>query len=240
MHRAMNCLSICALIGMITTAQAADVVFAITYQETATSRRTHPEKYNIFTATTDQKVEMARGSLKTEIYGISIIDGKQRLLFSDVGPRFEILTPANNSLVVAGGKAYVRGQERGWRGAPTPGVYSTPKAIYELSLDGSNKYRKILEVDDGFSSGTFFVNHAGTKLGYLLYQNGKYSLAIYDTATGKLLHVWDANHVFKNHCPDCIEQGVGWLSDTNYSLPRSWAMRTASRRSPTTCLAPTS
>src|SRR5215470_2043413 len=97
MPRAMACMGVCVLISMVTTAQAADVVYAITYQETTASRRAHPEKYNIFTATTDQKVEMTRGSLKTEIYGISVLDGKQRLLFSDVGPRLEIVTASSNT-----------------------------------------------------------------------------------------------------------------------------------------------
>ena len=214
MRRAISSLGILVLGGMLTTARAADLICAITYQETAASRRAHPEKYNIFTATTDQKVEMTRGSLKTEIYGISVLDGKQRLLFSDAGPSLEIsANSSNTSPMVAAGKAYVQGKERAWKGAPSPGVYSSPTAIYELSLDGSNKYRKVIEVKDELSSGKFFVNHAGTKLGYLSNENGKYSVSVYEIASGKLLHAWDASRLFKNHCPDCIEQGIGWISD---------------------------
>src|SRR5205085_11592541 len=73
--------------------------------------------------------------------------------------------------------------------------------------------RKVADIHDEFSTGRVFVNHAGTKLGYLSNDNGKRALSIYEITSGTLLHSWDATKLFSNHCPDCVEQGVGWLSE---------------------------
>jgi hypothetical protein len=194
-------------------AQGTSVIYALSYQETAESIRARPEKYNIFTATRDQKLMMVRSRSKNVISAVSVTDGTRRALFTDEGPNFEITLPQQSHVIALGGrKAYVLGVEREWRTGASPGVYSTPAAIYEIALDGSNKFRKVVEPQqDEYVSGKLFVDTAAAKLAYVTTVHGKYMLSIYNVATGTLEHAWELRKLIQNHCPDCLDEDIGWL-----------------------------
>src|SRR5260370_1860141 len=104
----------------------------------------HPSTYNVVTASIPEKLMKLRAYTKTEISSVTMADTKRSLVFSDEGPYFEIIPGSfrsiPGSMVVVAGKAYASGIEREWRTGPTPGNGWRP-SVYELALDGSNKYR---------------------------------------------------------------------------------------------------
>jgi len=93
-----------------------------------------------------------------------------------------------------------------------PGRWYPYKAsIFELSTDGSNKFREILNVIGEQSLAEIFVNSAGTKIGYINYLSQKTFIFIHETEAGKLLHKIDVSKIFL----DCFASGIGWLPDGN-------------------------
>jgi hypothetical protein len=188
--------------------------YALSYKQTAASIRTHFDQYNIQTATLAQKMIMVRGHSKTEIYAASLSDAERRLVFSDEGPNFEI-TPVDGeqAMVFARDKAYARGLEREWRTGPSPGIFSKPPGIYELSLNGSNRWRKIVELGAEDSPGRLFATAAGSKLAYLTGEYGKETVSIFELPAGTLLHTWNARKWSHIHCPEVNFGRAGWLPD---------------------------
>jgi hypothetical protein len=151
---------------------------------------------------------------RTEIYSLSMSDGKRTLLFSDDGMNFEILpVGVLDHPVVAGDKAYLRGVEQEWRGQPNPGVYETPPGIYEFNLDSSRKFRRVLEMKPNM--GLPVLNAVGTKALFLREDEGRDVYSIYETATWRLLHEGDLRRSLQAHCPDCIPGASGWLADSS-------------------------
>jgi hypothetical protein len=107
---------------------------------------------NSFQRPVNERLAMLRRYRKTEIYSLSMIDGQRTLLFSDDGKNFEILPSLGLGQPLTKTKAYVRGVEREWRTQPTPGAFSTPESVYEISLDGSNKFHRLFEIKPNLSS----------------------------------------------------------------------------------------
>jgi hypothetical protein len=142
-----------------------------------------------------------------------MIDGQRSLLFSDEGKNFEISPSLGLGNPVTATKAYVKGVELEWRTQPTPGAFSTPESIYEISLDGSNKFRRLFENKPNLSSAV--VNLAGTKDLFQSEDDGKTIIYIYDLATGNLQHTWDLNALLKTNCPGCLSESQGWLAQGN-------------------------
>ena len=205
----VSCLFFCA------QAHAQTLVYSLSSKETAVSQLAHPSTYNIVTASIPEKLMKVRGYIKTEIFSVSMADTKRSLVFSDEGPYFEIIPVG---MVVGGGKAYASGIEREWRTGPTPGVYSVRPSVYELTLDGSNRYRKLFEIqqqgefngDAGVSfAANLFISPSGTKIGYAGTVKQKVTIFIHDAVTGKLLQSLDTT----NLCRDCSEISMGWLAD---------------------------
>ena len=187
-------------------ASAASLVYAVTYPWTSTTR---PSGLG-HSVPPEQKVESVRNAWKTDIYSVSVETGQRRLLFSDAGPSFEIL--AANIMALHADKAYVKGVERYWSTGPAVGVFSHPEAIYELTLDGSNRFRKLFEIDAKNPASELFLNPDGSKLASIGDSDG-YMVSIHAASSGALVHSWNAMPLFQKHCPDCLPVSHGWLAD---------------------------
>ena len=206
-HMKMKCrgwvLGIVCLLPPLCTAQTARLIYSLSSKETALSQLAHPSTYNVVTASIAEKLMKLRAYTKTEIFSVSIADIKRSLVFSDEGPYFEIIPGSiQGSMVVAGSKAYASGREPGVGGRTS---------VYELALDGSNKYRKLFEIQQPGESfaALLFISPSGTKIGYQGALGQKEMIFIHDAATGKLLQSLDIT----NLCPDCIYITMGWLAD---------------------------
>ncbi|HEV3254085.1 MAG TPA: hypothetical protein VG033_06740, partial [Candidatus Acidoferrales bacterium] len=70
-------------------ARAQTLIYALSYAETPASLKARFPR-GVIGATTNDKLAMLRGFRKTEIYSVSMIDGKRSLLFSDEGMNLEI------------------------------------------------------------------------------------------------------------------------------------------------------
>lgn len=158
---------------------------------------------------------MLRRSLKNEIWSVSMADGKRTLLFSDEAmSNFEIMPASEPGYsLLAGEKAFVRGVERSWHGQPNPGASETPQGIYEISLDGSKRFRRLIDVKP--NTAPIMLNLAGTKAAFQSMDpgSGKYMLDVYGLPEWKLLRSVDLNKAFQAHCPACLVQSGGWLVD---------------------------
>jgi len=188
-------------------ARAQTLIYALSYAETPASLHTRFPR-GVMGATINDKLAMLRGFRKTEIYSVSMIDGKRSLLFSDEGMNLEI-RPTGATL--GAGKAYATGVMREWRTTPTPGAYSEPPAMYEVSLDGSNRFRRLVEIQTNQSPALMNPQTKKMVFGDFV-SNGKYVISIYDVPTWKLLRNWE---LIQTHCPDCIPVSYGWLADGN-------------------------
>jgi hypothetical protein len=192
---------------LCTQARAQTVIYALSYAETPASLHARFPR-GVMGASINDKLAMLRGFRKTEIYSVSMIDGKRSLLFSDEGMNLEI-RPAGGTL--GANKAYTNGIAREWRTTPTPEVYSEPNTIYELNLDGSNRFRSLVEFQANQTPA--LLNPQTTKMvfgGFV--SNDKYMVSIFDVPAWKLLRNWELTHT---HCPDCIPISYGWLADGN-------------------------
>lgn len=195
-------------------ASAQSLVYMVSYGTTPASFRARFPN-GILGTTTDQRLAMLRRTLKNEIWSVSMADGKRTLLFSDEGmSNFEIMpAPESGNSLVAGGKAFVRGVERSWRGQPSPGAMETPMGIYEISLDGSKKLRR--EIDGKPNMGPLMLDQAGTKVGFdaLDPESNKYSLYVYSLPDWKIQKSVDLSKSMDAHCPGCVVMTSGWLAD---------------------------
>jgi len=149
---------------------------------------------------------MLRNTRKNELHSVSLKDGKRSLLFSDEGMDLEIRAAGS---VSGAAKAYTTGVWREWRATPTRGVYSDD-GIYELSLDGSNRFRKITGAP---KQGRALLNPQGDKAAAQS-ADGQ-SMVIYTVPEWKLAATLDLAKLAKIHCPDCTPTSYGWLADGN-------------------------
>jgi hypothetical protein len=166
-------------------ARAQTLVYAVSYAETAGSLRARFPN-GVLGATPEQKLAMLRGNRKTEIYSVSMTDGKRTLLFSDEGSDLEI-RPTGATLGAA--KAYAHGVQRKWRATPYPGVDAEPDAMYEIALDGSNQARRLFETRREQAS--VFLNPANQKAMLAVNLGANDVVLIYDAATWKQLQALD-------------------------------------------------
>ena len=204
-------LGVVCLLPPLCMAQTARLIYSLSSKETAQSQLAHPSKpYNVVTASIAEKLMKLRAYTKTEIFSVTMADTKLSLVFSDEGPYFEIIPGSfrsiPGSMVVGAGKAYASGIER------TPGVGDWRPSVYELALDGSNKYHKLFEIQregEYFAAQPLFISPSGTKIGYEGSMNQKGMIFIHDAVTGKLLQSVDIT----NLCPDCAYITIDWLAD---------------------------
>jgi hypothetical protein len=200
---------VAALLISAWIAHAQSIIYTISYRDTAASLRARGT--TILGATNEQKVAMTRSLRKTEIYSGSLADGKKTLQFSDEGLGLELTPFAEPGHPLGLGKAYIAGVEREWRTGPSPGVFASTPAYYEISLDGSRRFRKLFERQE--NSKQLMVNWAGTRAAYRGYVGDKYIMAVFELTSAKLLHSWELTPLLKAHCPDCLPMHQGWLAD---------------------------
>jgi hypothetical protein len=191
-------------------ARAQTLVYSLSYSETMASSRARFANMspNPGLRSEAENIATLRNTRKNEIYSISVADGKRSLLFSDEGMHLEI-RPFGS--VSGAAKAYTTGVWRERRTTPIPGFYSDD-GIYELSLDGSNHFRKIA---DDQKQGRPVLNPQGTKAAMVSWGNDKFAVSIYAVPEWKLLAAWDFGKLAQTHCPDCSPSSYGWLADGN-------------------------
>ena len=200
-------LLVAASLALCISARAQTLVFALSYADTPASFRAR-FPYGALRASPSDYAAMSRNLRKTEIYSLNLADGKRTLLFSDEGMTFEI-RPTNVAL--GSGKAFIAGVERGWRTSPSPGVTETPEAIYEITLDGSNHFRRLFETKQDQSP--LFLNPQGTRAVFSVNVNGQDVISIYSVPEWKPLHTFELAKILKPHCPACTLSSYGWLAD---------------------------
>jgi hypothetical protein len=199
----VSCLWFC------TQARSQSLVYSLTYMETGASFRAHFANVSPFPGrrSDDENLSMLRGTRKTEIYSLSLATGKSALLFSDEGPHLQIMA---TGAVTNDGKAYIAGFWRERRTTPTPTVTSD-EAIYEISLDGSNHFRKIADAQPNQPPAV--LNPQSTRAAFESFKDGKFVVSIYAVPEWKLLHTWDLAKLMQTHCPACNPLSYGWLAD---------------------------
>ncbi len=150
--------------------------------------------------------------VKTEIFAVELDGGNKTLLFSDAGTTI-ILLPVRRAggipeqvMVSASGRVFARGVERsrypgGW--------YDKPASIYELTINGTNAFRKVFDIQGEQDLRNLFVDSAATKVGYLNMIGAKWYIFVHDAATGTLLHKKDTSSIFL----DCFARNIGYLPD---------------------------
>lgn len=186
-------------------ARAQTLIYALSYAESPASLHARFPR-GVMGASINDKLAMLRGFRKTEIYSVSMIDGKRSLLFSDEGMNLEI-RPTGATCGVR--KAYITGVMREWRTTPTAGASSEPPALYEVSLDGSNRFRRLVEIQTDQLPALLNPQTKKMVFGGFV-SNNKYVVSIYDVLTWKLLRSWELG---QTHCPDCVPTSYGWLAD---------------------------
>lgn len=201
-----SCLAVCTC-----AARAQTLVYSVSYADTHASFHAHFANVSPFPGgrTHDENLTMMRHTRKTEIYSVSMLDGKRTLVFSDEGPHFDIRPTGD---VSSNGKAYVVGFFRDWQTTPIPGVHED-QGYYEIPLDGSNHFRKLADAPQ--SARNVGLNTQGTKAALVNFANEKYVVSIYSVRDWKLLSTWDFGKVMQTHCPDCTPTSSGWLADGN-------------------------
>ncbi len=161
---------------------------------------------------------MVRQTLKTEIWSVSVKDGKRERLFSDGGMNFETIPNADMGAPINGARnvACVRAIDHGSEAPPkraTSGGYEPPSGIYEVALDGSNSFRRLFDAKQSMSPA--IVNAAGTRAAFSGWaDNGNsYFLDVYELPSGKLLTRTNIAKILQAHCTACVPEGAGWLAD---------------------------
>lgn len=147
----------------------------------------------------------------TEIYSFDPASGEKKLVFSEAATPLVLFSPFwdQDTMVAAGGRLFAQGRERQ---QAARSLFS----IYELFLDGSNRYQKVVELQDKDDTGAnfwhpqqVFVNPGGTKLGLLKGVGDSYYIFIHDVATGTLLHKTDLHQVFAG----CEPGNLDWRAE---------------------------
>jgi len=190
-------------------ARSQTLVYSLTYAETRASFHAHFASASPFPGRRpdDENLSMLRGARKTEIYSLSLATGKSTLLFSDEGPHLEIKAAGALS---SEHKAYYVGVWRERRTTPSVMVTSE-EAIYEISLDGTNKFKKVAEAQP--NQPPAILNPQSTRAAFESFKEDKYVVSIYSVPEWKLLRTWDLNKLMQAHCPACTLLTYGWLAD---------------------------
>ena len=162
----------------------------------------------VYAVTTGQPGRFPRIA-KTEIFALSPRGDQPRRVFSDAGMTFLLVTSGERVMASTGVRIFAPGYDRK---SYRSGLPTYPAAIYELSTDGSNRARKLFDLEgDGGTSNyrDLFVSPSGAKLGHINSVEGKWFLFIHDTASGKLLLKMGLTPI----ALDCFVRTVGWMRD---------------------------
>jgi hypothetical protein len=152
---------------------------------------------------------------KTDIFALDPESGKKRLVFSDANTDFVLLQggPLGRSIIAGGTRIFAFAVDRQTL-ANDP---RSPGALYELSTDGSNKVRKVFDIERGSGSNfrNLFANASGSKIGNIDIVAGKTYLYIHDAATGNLVRKTDLRYSAVQRSGwsfGSVEQ-IGWMPD---------------------------
>ena len=164
-------------------ARSQTLVYSLTYAETRASFHAHFANASPFPGrrSDDENLSMLRSTRKTEIYSLSLATGKSTLLFSDEGPHLEIKA---TGAVSSDHKAYYAGIWRERRTTPSVMVTSE-EAIYELSLDATNKFRKVADAQP--NQPPAILNPQSSRAAFESFKEDKYVVSIYSIPEWKLL-----------------------------------------------------
>lgn len=150
----------------------------------------------------------AAGERTTEVFSLSPEGQAPSILFSDAASPVQLaFLPrsglASLQMAVAGNRMFAPGTERPSRS----GARGT--AIYEFSLDGPGRYRKILDLPAGERVDQLIVDRGGTKLAYLSLSANNLTVFVHDVATGNLQH----RLIMSKIAGGCTIDSLGWLPD---------------------------
>lgn len=162
----------------------------------------------VYSVTTGQEGRWPRIE-KTEMFVLDPQGGQPRLVFSDAGLDFLLMTSGERLTAAAGGRVFGLGVGRKNYQSGFPHF---PAAVYELSTDGSNHARKIFDIEGENGTSNFrdlFASPSGSKIGHINSLGGKWYIILHDTATGKLLLKMDLTPI----ALDCFVREIGWMPD---------------------------
>ncbi len=162
----------------------------------------------VYSVTTGQEGRWARIE-KTVVFALDPLQDQPRVVFSDAGADFLLITSGERLTAATGRRVFALGVDRK---NYQNGFPHFPAAVYELSKDGSNHARKIFDIEGENGSSNFrdlFVSPSGSKIGHINNLGGKWYLILHDTATGKLLLKMDLTPI----ALDCFVRETGWMPD---------------------------
>src|ERR1700732_3922187 len=119
---------------------------------------------------------------RTDVFAFDPETGKKRLVFSDANADF-LISGERGDIIVGGKKMFAFAVDR-----QSYANQSGPGALYELSTDGSNKLRKVFDIERGATGSNFrtvFANASGSKIGNINIIGGKTDLSLPGGGGGK-------------------------------------------------------
>lgn len=151
------------------------------------------------------------GNSTTEIFAVSAEDPQPARLFTDeslpvvIGPIPRGSSTGPDPDVVLGNHMFAPGRQRS-------ALYDVT-SIFEFFLDGSGRYRKLLDLPAGERVDLLTIAPDGTKLAYLSLRSGALTVFVHDVKTGSLLRKLDMYKI----AGECPVRNLGWLPD-NHTL----------------------
>lgn len=83
--------------------------------------------------------------------------------------------------------------------------------MFELTLDGSNHFRRLFEINENLWP--LLLNPQGTRAVFCVNVNEQMVISIYSVPDWKLLRTFELAKLLKPHCPACTLESYGWLAD---------------------------
>lgn len=138
-----------------------------------------------------------------------------KLLFTDEHTPIILTLPTSHEEGEYGRKVFVSSKKTVFAPARERSRSERP-TIYELSVDGSNRFRKVLALEDIKDNPLtqVFVNPAGTLLGYVSYGDawpGGPTISVHEARTGRLLRRMNLRKTLLN----TYAMSIGWMPDGN-------------------------
>jgi len=163
--------------------------------------------------------------ISTQIFSIDPDNKEIELVFSDENSSIVLSVGSNvpgigkGVFVTSGKKLYGFAVEKtieiGYDSSGRPIYYyrfGRKTFIYELLVDGTNRFRKICEVMGTQYPTEMFIDPTGTRISYLNYSDKacqRPALFIHYALGGELLHKVELGKIFL----DCFATNIGWLPD---------------------------
>lgn len=163
--------------------------------------------------------------ISTQIFSINPDNKENKLVFSDENSSIALSVGPNVPGIREGefvtskkkiyGFAIERNIEIGYDSSLHPIYFyrfGMKSSIYEIFIDGTNRFRKVCDVMGTQYPTTMFIDPTGTRIGYLNYSDKackKQTLFIHHTLSGKLFNEVELAEIFL----ECFPTNIGWLPD---------------------------